>query len=94
MKDSVKILKNTPIWQFIVFSFNENDIEACRDMATDIGVKFIVINSSRWMGPNDPLRPTNKNLSLNRTQGKEKITGGMHETIYMNDKELNDKKRK
>jgi len=62
-------------------------------MANDIGVKFIVINSSRWMGANDPLRPTNKNLSLDRTKG-QKVTGGMHETIFMNDKELNDKKRK
>ena len=95
MKDSVKYLKNTPIWQFIVFSFNENDIEACRDMATDIGVKFIVINSSRWMGANDPLRPTNKNLSLDRTKGRfDKKETSLHETIFMNDKELNEKKRK
>ena len=95
MKDSVKYLKNLPIWQYIVFNFNENDIEACRDMATEIGVKFIVINSSRWMGINDPLRPTKKNLSLDRTQGSRDVSKQLlHETIFMNDKELSDKKRK
>ena len=95
MKDSVKYLKNLPIWQYIVFNFNENDIEECRDMATEIGVKFIVINSSRWMGVNDPLRPTKKNLSLDRTQGSRDVSKQLlHETIFMNDKELNDKKRK
>ena len=95
MKDSVKYLKNLPIWQYIVFNFNENDIEACRDMATEIGVKFIVINSSRWMGINDPLRPTKKNLSLDRTQGSRDVSKQLlHETIFMNDKDLSDKKRK
>ena len=29
-------------------------------MATDIGVEFIVVKSSRWNGKNDPLMPSEK----------------------------------
>lgn len=97
MKDSVNYLKTSPIWQFIVFSFNENDIEKCKDIATDIGVKFMVVNSSRWIGDNDPLKPTNPELSLslyddNTTE--RMTTGSTHRNIIINDVQLNDKKLK
>tara|TARA_B110000211_G_C14068343_1_gene548742 strand:- start:951 stop:1670 length:720 start_codon:yes stop_codon:yes gene_type:complete len=90
MKDSVKYLTTTPIWQMIVFKFNENDIEKTKNMATDIGVKFVVIHSSRWIGDNDPLRPTDKNLSVSlKNQGK--ITtkfGGLHNFKLLNENDL------
>ena len=35
-------------WQYIVFNYNENDIDHCMSMAKDINVKFNKIISSRW----------------------------------------------
>lgn len=58
MKLARKHLKRKPYWQYIVFSFNENDIDACHQMAKDIDVDFMVVNSSRWLSGADPLRPT------------------------------------
>ncbi len=60
MKLARKHLKTKPYWQYIVFSYNENDIEACHQMAKDIDVDFMIVNSSRWLSENDPLKPTNK----------------------------------
>ena len=58
MKKCASIMKNKPSWQYIVFNYNENDIETCKQMATDIGVEFIVVKSSRWNGKDDPLMPS------------------------------------
>jgi MoaA/NifB/PqqE/SkfB family radical SAM enzyme len=59
MLESTKHLKKTPIWQYIVFSYNQNDIEEAKDMVKDVdNLKFLVVNSSRWIGQNDWLRPT------------------------------------
>lgn len=64
LKLARKHLKQKPIWQYIVFSFNEDNIEECHKMAMDIDVDFMIVNSSRWHGPNDPLKPKNPNHSL------------------------------
>jgi MoaA/NifB/PqqE/SkfB family radical SAM enzyme len=96
LKESVKHLNVAPIWQYIVFRYNENDIEKAKNMATDIGAKFVLVNSSRWIGEDDPLKPTNKNLSLN-LRDKGKVTtrfGGLHEFRYLNEDSINEKKRK
>ena len=53
-------MKIKPQWQYIVFNYNENDIEKCKQMARDIGVYFYVIKSSRWNGNNDPFMPSKK----------------------------------
>ena len=45
-------------WQYIVFRYNENDIVKAERMAKDHGMIFEVNSSSRWSGPDDPLRPT------------------------------------
>lgn len=65
MKVAKKILKQRPIWQYIVFSYNENHIEEAMQMAAEIDVRFMTLISSRWRGPNDPLKPRNQELSLN-----------------------------
>ena len=51
---------NKPLWQYIVFNYNENDIETCKQMAQNIGVDFYVVKSSRWNGEDDPLMPSKK----------------------------------
>ena len=61
MKEATKILYKKPMWQYIVFNYNENDIETCKQMARDIGVDFYVMKSGRWRnGLNDPYLPSAK----------------------------------
>lgn len=45
-------------WQYIVFSYNENDIEEAKQLAKDNSITFTILRSSRWSGPTDPLRPS------------------------------------
>ena len=58
------ILIQKPVWQWIVFSYNENHIAEGMQMAADIDVRFMTLLSSRWNGPKDPLKPKNDKLSL------------------------------
>ena len=58
MKKCASIMKSKPLWQYIVFNYNENDIETCKQMARDINVDFYVMKSSRWNGKDDPLMPS------------------------------------
>jgi|TARA_B100000085_G_scaffold209218_1_gene193118 MoaA/NifB/PqqE/SkfB family radical SAM enzyme len=60
MKEAKKILYKKPMWQYIVFNYNENDIETCKQMAKDINVDFYVMKSGRWNGKKDPLMPSKK----------------------------------
>ncbi len=65
MIESLKHLENTPTWQYIIFSYNEDHIEQARKLAKENGVRFMTLNSSRWINNNDPLKPKKKGLSLN-----------------------------
>ena len=50
-------------WQYIVFSYNEDNIEeACR-MAQDNGISFVINYSGRWTNENDPYKPKNPKFS-------------------------------
>ena len=55
-------LNKLPIWQMILFSYNENDLDECMKMADEVGVIFNLINSSRWYKDDgsDPLIPKGK----------------------------------
>jgi hypothetical protein len=57
---SKKILQNKPIWQYIVFSYNENDIEKAKQMAKKEGVILRLLLSTRFDYKNDSLKPKNK----------------------------------
>ncbi len=35
-------------WQFIVFKFNQHQVQQARQMAKDIGIRFYIIKSERW----------------------------------------------
>ena len=63
-KEAKKHLKQTPSWQYIVFSYNEHNLEKAKQMAIDEGLMFIVLHSSRWMNEDDPLRPKTKEYNL------------------------------
>ena len=54
-------------WQFIVFKFNQHQVEEAQKLAKDIGIRFFVVKSDRWTEPDDPkskwvdpLRPDKK----------------------------------
>jgi|TARA_B100000902_G_C27267755_1_gene894556 MoaA/NifB/PqqE/SkfB family radical SAM enzyme len=57
MLESKKYLKTKPLWQFIIFSFNEKSIDKAMKMAKDNEVDFILVNSARWTDDNDWLMP-------------------------------------
>ena len=65
MIESKKHLENTPTWQYIVFSYNEDHIEQAKKLAKENGVQFMLLHSSRWLGNDDPLKPKKKGLSFN-----------------------------
>jgi len=52
-------------WQYIVFKYNENDIETARKMAKKHNMIFEVQKSSRFFEEDD-LKPTNKQHYLKR----------------------------
>ena len=58
MVESTKYLVNKPIWQYIVFSYNENSIDAAVALAKEVDVRFYLLLSSRWVNNNDWLMPT------------------------------------
>lgn len=53
-------------WQYIVFNYNENDIEHCMNMAKDINVKFNKIISSRWGDHMKIYKPSNPENFITR----------------------------
>lgn len=56
MKESRKYLNKKPKWQYIIFSYNENNLDEAISMANDINVEFLIVNSSRF-GENDQMKP-------------------------------------
>ena len=48
------------VWQYIVFNYNENDIDTAKNMAIDNDIKFKLSLSSRWFGGLEKLKPSEK----------------------------------
>ena len=57
MLEAKKILKKTPIWQYIIFKFNEHNIEKAKAIANKHDLTFMLVQSSRWKGDEDYLKP-------------------------------------
>lgn len=53
------------VWQLIVFNYNENDIEKCKQMAKDHNMHFVEIHSTRWDW-HPHLKPSNVEYTMNR----------------------------
>jgi MoaA/NifB/PqqE/SkfB family radical SAM enzyme len=66
MLESKKHLLKLPIWQFIVFSYNENSLKKCQQIADKENVLFNILQSSRWTSDNDPLIPNNSEYKMKR----------------------------
>ena len=48
------------LWQYILFNYNENDIDTAKNMAIDNDIKFKLSLSSRWFGGLEKLKPSEK----------------------------------
>jgi MoaA/NifB/PqqE/SkfB family radical SAM enzyme len=59
MLESKKYLNTRPIWQYIVFKYNENDIEEAKALAKKVNVRLLFIYSGRY-DKNDLLKPSSK----------------------------------
>jgi PP-loop superfamily ATP-utilizing enzyme len=56
---------NNVYWQYIVFNYNENNIETAIKMAKDHGIGFILVKSSRWDHNMNHLKPSNPDYYIN-----------------------------
>jgi len=45
------------VWKYIVFKYNQNDIETCKSMALDLGISFNLVYSNRWPWLPEELKP-------------------------------------
>lgn len=57
MVESTQHLTKKPVWQYIVFNYNENNIEEASRMASDHNITFELNISARWDGEDDPFMP-------------------------------------
>jgi MoaA/NifB/PqqE/SkfB family radical SAM enzyme len=47
----------TVIWQYIVFKYNQENLEEAKKLASDNGINIVIIESSRWDEPYDKYKP-------------------------------------
>lgn len=57
MKESKNYLKKKPVWQYILFRYNQNDLQSALKIANDNGFQFFLIDSARF-DEGDPFKPT------------------------------------
>lgn len=60
MTVSTTYLKHKPFWQYILFRYNENDVDIALKLAKDNNINFLLINSARYRNADDVLIPTTK----------------------------------
>ena len=57
MLEAKKILKKPPVWQYIIFKYNEHNIEKAKAIADKHDLTLLLMHSSRWQG-DDVYRPS------------------------------------
>jgi len=57
MLEAKKILKKPPVWQYLVFKYNQKDIPEAKALADKHGLPIMIVQSSRWKGDDDYLKP-------------------------------------
>lgn len=60
MCEARRRLDTKPTWQYIVFNYNENNIDDAIKLAAEADVNFYVLQSARWISNNDPFMPSEK----------------------------------
>ena len=72
MLEARKYLKQKPHWQYIIFGYNENNVDKAIQIAKDNNLVMILLNTSRWQSLNDPLMPKKKENVFIRKELYEK----------------------
>ena len=54
------------VWKYIIFKYNENDMDKAKDLASKSGIRLNFIKSVRWDGEMSKYRPTDKNNYFTR----------------------------
>lgn len=72
MLEARKYLKQKPHWQYIIFSYNENNVEKAIKIAKENNLIMVLLNTSRWQSLNDPLMPKKKENIFIRKELYEK----------------------
>ena len=49
---------NKTVWQYIVFKYNQDDIEEAKAIANLYNIELSLVYSSRWTGEDDPYKPS------------------------------------
>ena len=57
MLEAKKILKKSPVWQYIIFKYNEHNVEKAKAIADKHDITLLLMHSSRWQG-DDVYRPS------------------------------------
>lgn len=55
---SKQYLKHKPSWQYIVFKYNEHEIDDAIALAKEVDVNLYFLYSGRWRSANDPFMPS------------------------------------
>ena len=77
IKKGIGVLREYSVqvtWKYIIFRYNENDIDDARKLSKSLGVnEFVVVNSSRWIHDDDPLQPLSGRgaLSISKISWKQ-----------------------
>jgi len=80
----------TSVWQYIVFRYNENDIEEARSIAKTNNIEFDLVFSGRWR-PNDEYKPRNPNYYVDRHNVDVRIFKNIKDVAYKDWKKALDK---
>ena len=66
----------TVVWQYIIFKYNENDIEEARSLAEENDMHFKIWKSDRWDNMQDPFLHTKKEFyNIGRRQRPAHFVG-------------------
>ena len=57
MLEAKKILNKPPVWQYIIFKYNEHNIDKAKAMADKHDLTLLLLQSSRWKGDDDYFKP-------------------------------------
>ena len=75
MVESKKYLIRPPTWQFIIFCYNEHNIQKAKNIALEHQVQFMLVQSSRWLDERDPLMPKSSLFKLDYKKWSSSQTG-------------------
>lgn len=62
------------IWKFVVFKFNEHQIDEAIELSKTYGFKFELVKSTRWPPKGEWLKPSDEWLSLNTDNDRQQYT--------------------